>query len=127
MTTILLVVLLGIAGVLARFILGAAASRYEWHADWPYVTFAINLFGSFLIGFVHVLGTERAALSTIWRIGLTVGLLGGFTTFSAFTLETLSLLQRDRPIAAFAYASGSAAFGVLLAYAGVSLGRRLVL
>jgi CrcB protein len=60
----------------------------------PVGTFAVNLIGSFLIGFLAALFARHAIPHEQFRLALTVGLLGGFTTFSAFGLDTFSLLQR---------------------------------
>lgn len=72
-------------------------------AAFPYGTLAINVLGSFLIGLVLALD----GLSAVLRVALTVGVLGGFTTFSAFSFETLRLLQDGAWGAAALYAGAS--------------------
>jgi CrcB protein len=85
----------------------------------PYTTLGINVVGSVLIGVVVQLASDTMhAISPEVRLFLAVGLCGGFTTFSTFSLETLSLLQMGRFGAALAYATGS----VGLCVAGTALG-----
>lgn len=86
----------------------------------PTGTFVVNLVGSLLIG-AAAAWAERGAL---WvRPWLMAGFLGGFTTFSAFSLENLRLLRDGHPGTALAYALVSVVAGVLLAFAGYSLAR----
>lgn len=72
----------------------------------PYGTLSVNLIGSFLIGLLYILVDTRMDTNVAWRMLLMVGLLGGFTTFSAFSLETLQLIQDG--------AAGRAVLNVLL-------------
>ena len=83
--------------------------------------FAVNIAGSFLIGLFYAL-SARFNLSTEIRMLLTTGLCGGFTTFSAFSLETLALLERGKYATGALYACGS----VLACLAGVVIGRLAV-
>ena len=82
----------------------------------PFTTMAINIVGSFLIGLLV------AMPSGPWRLLLAVGLLGGFTTFSAFSLDALNLWQRGQPALALAYVAGS----ILLSLAAVATAAWLV-
>lgn len=66
----------------------------------PYGTLAVNVIGSLLIGVLYVLLVERNELSEAWRLALVVGVLGSFTTFSSFSLETLHLMQQSGALAA---------------------------
>ena len=59
----------------------------------PYGTLVVNVLGSFAIGFLFVLFLERMTLSGEWRAGILIGVLGAFTTFSTFSIETLNLLE----------------------------------
>lgn len=87
-------------------------------AGWPFGTLAVNLLGSFLIGWVFHLLASREILAEGPRLFIVAGLLGGFTTFSAFSLETLRLLQEGAwPLAAL-YVALSTAGGLLAAWAG---------
>ena len=59
----------------------------------PYGTLAVNILGSIIMGSVYVLMVERAVISEELRAGITIGLLGAFTTFSTFSIETLNLIE----------------------------------
>lgn len=90
----------------------------------PWGTLVVNLAGSFLIGLVAGLGSHGAGwIATIQaRHFLITGCLGGFTTFSAFSLQALQLIQQNRPMAASLYAAASAAGCVLAAAIGWQAG-----
>ncbi len=82
------------------------------------------MLGSFLIGIVIELGQTRAlGVTPELRTFLAVGILGGFTTFSSFAFESLTLIQDGAPGLATAYAAGSIVLGVIAALAGVALAR----
>lgn len=82
------------------------------------------MLGSFLIGIVIELGQTRAlGVTPELRTFLAVGVLGGFTTFSSFAFESLTLIQDGAPGLATAYAAGSIVLGVIAALAGVALAR----
>ncbi len=123
MPVLLQIALGGALGAVLRFLLVAQSARL-FGPSFPWGTFAVNVLGSFVMGVVVVLvllrgevGWERAAPF------LMPGLLGGFTTFSAFSLETFQLLESDRPVAAAAYVGGSVAVGLLALSAGVAAAR----
>lgn len=98
-----------------------AAARFG--TAFPYGTLAINVTGSFVIGlFLAALG-ERAASATGLRLFFATGMLGGYTTFSTFSYETLTLVQQQNWAGAALYAGGSVALGLAAAAAGVTLGR----
>ncbi len=110
----MLVMLGGAIGAALRYGLGA------WVQGWsgpgfPWSTFLINISGSFLIGLVLRLSLE-GALSPEWRLFLTVGLLGGYTTFSTFSFETLALVQQGEWFKALLYVVGSVVLGFLLVW-----------
>ena len=118
MTQLLMVGLGGFLGAVSRFLLadlvqGAAGNRF------PYGTLAVNVVGCAVIGAVTALAETRGGLSDGLRLFLVVGLLGGFTTFSAFGNETLALLRAGEvgPAAANVLAN------VLLAIGAVWVGR----
>lgn len=87
----------------------------------PLGTFAVNIVGSFLIGAAYVLLAEKALLPVEWRLFFITGVLGGFTTFSAFSLEILQLWQEGHAFTALAYASSSVVLGLFVAFVGMSL------
>jgi len=106
----------GAIGAGLRYLVGEYGLRWL-HLPLPLSTLAINVLGSFLLGWLVGAGIERR-LSTL----LGVGLLGGFTTFSTFSVQTLTLLERA-PMQAVGYAAASVALSVLAAAAGLALGR----
>lgn len=91
----------------------------------PLGTFVVNLLGSLLIGIAYVLLVEKTSLSAEWRLFFITGLLGGFTTFSAFSLEILQLWQEGHVFNALAYASSSVILGLLFAFVGMALAQKL--
>jgi fluoride exporter len=87
----------------------------------PLGTFVVNLLGSFLIGVAYVLLVEKTSVAVEYRLFFITGVLGGFTTFSAFSLEILQLGQEGHLLSAFAYAASSVVLGLLMAFAGIAL------
>jgi CrcB protein len=91
----------------------------------PYGTLSVNVLGSLLMGFLFVLFLDRLGNDTVLRAGVLVGLLGGFTTFSAFSVETLNLIEQGDWLRAAINAGASVLLCVAAAWAGVVLGRQL--
>lgn len=89
----------------------------------PWATFGVNVVGSFCIGIAAVLIGDRVIEGEFWRLLLVVGFLGSFTTFSAFSLETLLLLQQGNYNIAMAYAAGSVTLCLGAAFAGMQLAK----
>jgi CrcB protein len=85
--------LAGAVGTGARYLLSNAIARVSGDG-FPFGTLAVNLIGSFLIGLIMHIGLSSEQLSATLRLTLTTGLMGGFTTFSAFSYETLRLYER---------------------------------
>ena len=106
-------------GGLARYGCGSLALSV-WGPAFPWGTILINLIGSFVIGgFATLTGPDgRLYASPLWRQFVMVGLCGGYTTFSSFSLETLQLLQVHRPVAAGANVALSAVLCLLAAWTG---------
>ena len=119
MNPILLVFLGGGAGAVARYLAGAGWGRVGGHvAPWM-ATLVINVLGGLLMGaLISALALRGDADQERWRLLLGVGVLGGFTTFSTFSLETVMLIQRKAWLTAAGYVSGS----VILSVAGVMTG-----
>ena len=97
----------------------------EQHTEsvFPWSTFAINVTGCFVIGLVIETLVDRHHLPAWIRVGIVVGVLGGYTTFSTFSQEIFSLLESNDLAVALAYAAASVGVGVLAVYAGTLLGR----
>jgi CrcB protein len=109
---------------LLRYWLDGVVSRRTGGA-FPWGTFVVNVSGSFLVGLLFTLLTERYRVDTWIRSALTIGFLGAYTTFSTLSLETYRLLE-DRAVGlAAANALGSIAAGLGALYVGVVLGRVL--
>ncbi len=114
----------GFLGANARYALGVwIVGRLG--AEFPFHTLLINVTGSFVIGVLLVLLSERLAVDPAWRLLLVVGFLGGYTTFSSYTFEALALAEGGRWLAAAWYVLGSNGLGLIAAYAGVVLARLL--
>lgn len=113
----LCVLLGGGFGAVLRYAVGTAvASRYSTRL--PLGTFFINISGSFLIGLLMTLFTERYAAHPNWRLFLVTGVLGGYTTFSSFEYEVLLAGQSESPALAFLYVLSSVGFGFLAVWLG---------
>jgi len=116
----------GAFGSSARYLLGIA-SLHRFGPGFPWGTLGINLLGSLLIGFVGELALGRAfGMTASVRLFLMVGVLGGFTTFSAFSLEAVGLIVNRSPLVALSYAGGSVLAGLVLCYLGILAGRFLI-
>ncbi len=106
-------------GANARYWLGEYFKARHWSDEFPWHTFAINVLGSFVLGLVAVLLKDRPA----WALFLGVGVCGGFTTFSTFSVEALAMLEKGRTSSAAVYALGSVFAGVLGAALALRLAR----
>ena len=112
----------GAAGTMAR--VGLHALLGPWSARFPFATLLINVSGSFVIGWLAGEGSPLASAPTM-RLALTVGFCGGFTTFSAFSLETVRLIQRGDIGRAALYAGVSVLLSVGAAALGLALSRTI--
>src|SRR5690349_656291 len=119
----LLIVLCGGAGSLARYLIGTAVAA-RMGARFPWGTLFVNVTGSFLIGLILTVLTERAALHPNWRLALVVGFLGGYTTFSSFEWETYAAVRDGGFWIGAANVVGSVAFGYAAVWVGAIVGRR---
>lgn len=120
MRSVLAIAAFGAVGSLARWSVQQAVPR---PGQVPWGTFAVNVAGALLAGLLVGLFARRLALPMWIEEALFVGFLGGFTTFSAFSLETALLLERGAIATGLAYATGSLAGGVLGVLGGIRLGR----
>jgi CrcB protein len=93
--------------------------------DFPFATMSINIIGSFLMGFLFIETLERLALSPALRTGILTGVLGGYTTFSTFEMETLLLAEGGELLKAVLYVVLSVGLGFAAAFAGAYIARNL--
>ena len=108
----------GAVGAMGRFGLGSAISRV-WTNSFPLGTLLVNVLGAVLMGLLMgALGRVSPAWSEPARLFVAVGVLGGFTTFSSFSLETVTLIERGQVLSAAAYVLLS----VVVCLAGLYLG-----
>jgi len=120
MNPLLLTMAGGAIGAGARFLVGGAASR-AFGSAFPLGTLGVNIIGGLLMG---VLAARLAGIEH-WRLFLGVGVLGGFTTFSAFSLETFSMIQRGQTGLAISYAMLSVVGSVGALALGLTVARAL--
>ena len=117
-----LVAIFGAAGAVSRYALDGWVSDLT-HGQFPWGTTVVNLLGSFALGVVVALTTERLVLSPDWRVALGVGFLGAFTTFSTYTYETVKLAEDGAIGLALVNSVGMLALGLIAAALGLALGR----
>ncbi len=122
MNTYFLVGAGGAAGALARYLISNVSYARLGHG-FPYGTLAVNLLGSLAIGFLYFWLINRFSLDVELRALLIVGFLGAFTTYSAFSIETLILMEQGAWLRSVAYISISVAGCVAAAGAGMLLAR----
>lgn len=91
----------------------------------PYATLSINVLGSFLMGFLFVVTLERLMISPALRTGILTGVIGGFTTFSTFEMETLLLVEQGEPFKSVLYVVLSVVLGFVCAFGGAYIARNL--
>lgn len=125
MTRLLLVAAGGAMGSVARYGVGVLAQRLTPGAAWPWATFGVNLLGGFLMGLLVGWLGARAAGDDGVRLFAAVGLLGGFTTFSAFSLETALMIERRELGLAAGYAAASVVLSVAALFLGLLIARRV--
>jgi CrcB protein len=119
-----LVVFLGAGlGGMLRHGVNVAAPR--WGVALPYGTLLINVSGSLLAGLVVGYLVSRGEAGTLWRLFLMTGILGGYTTFSAFSIDAVMLFERGDLGGAAVYALGSVVFSIVAAVLGLWLARMM--
>ena len=123
MRTVVAVGVPGFVGALARYELeGLIADKTT--GSFPWGTMFVNVTGSFVLGLLFALLVEGRVVVAPWlRTAAMVGLIGTYTTFSTFTLETVRLAEDGSYVLAGVNAMGSLAIGLVAVYAGIALGR----
>ena len=111
----------GAIGALSRF------GLQQWLAPiysgrFPLAIFITNSIGSLCIGLIYVVIVERGMLPEVWRAFLIVGLLGAFTTFSAFSLDSLRLIEQGEGLIALSNIFANVVVGLISAFVGMSIG-----
>jgi CrcB protein len=123
MLNVLLVALGGSLGAAGRF--GVSLALPARAGEWPWATFGINVVGSLLIGLLAGWLGARGEAGEPWRLFLGVGVLGGFTTFSAYSLETMRMIERGDWVGASTYSIGSVLAGLAAVALGIALAKRV--
>ena len=106
----------GALGAAFRYLLGLLPLQGK--TSFPFITLGINIVGALLMGFITALAVHFTWFGSKGNLFLTTGLLGGFTTFSAFALESVNLLEKGRFFSAAAYICGSVFLSLLAIYLG---------
>jgi CrcB protein len=120
----LLVALGGAAGTLLRWLAGLALAREGW-PDFPWGTLAVNVIGSFALGVVAESMADRRLWGVDARLVLGTGVMGGFTTYSTFNLETLRYFERGEHGRAALYVAVTLGVCLLAGLGGLAAGRAL--
>lgn len=111
-------------GANLRYIIGNwAADRLR--AEFPYGTFVVNVSGAFVIGFFLALLANRIGVNPMWRLFFATGFLGGYTTFSTYSWEALTLAQAGDWTRAAVYVLGSNVVGLIGVWLGATLAQTL--
>jgi CrcB protein len=113
----------GAGGSVLRYAVGLLLARTA--VGFPIGTLAVNVIGSFLIG-LFARWLSAPAVDPMWRIALTVGFCGGFTTFSTFSAELVAMAHEGRLVRAAVYVTASVALGVTATLLGLAAGDRLL-
>jgi fluoride exporter len=121
----LIVAIGGGIGAAARYGVNVSAPRL-FGADYPWHTLIVNVLGCFIMGVLTEMMALKLNLSQEWRIFLTTGILGGFTTFSAFALDFALMAERREFLAAGGYAIASVVLSIAACFAGLAVVRSLL-
>lgn len=106
-------------GGVARYLITLQVQN-KFLSTFPFGTLVVNIAGCFLIGLVYGL-SEKGNINVEWRLFLATGILGGFTTFSSFSNETVSMLRDAQYWQAFSYIAFSIIIGLAATFGGISL------
>jgi len=122
---LLLICLGGAVGTGARYLIGGLAARWLG-PEFPYGTLFINVLGSFLIGFIQQVGLTTLAIPETTRLVLTIGVMGGLTTYSSFSYETIRLIENGSWLGAAANIVLTTCLCLVVCVLGLGLGRVVV-
>ncbi len=125
MERVLLVALGGAIGTVLRYFTSGLAAKL-FGIDFPFGTIIVNLIGAFLVGLIQQIATESLLIPENGRLFLTTGLMGGLTTYSAFSYETVRLLEANAWPQAWINVVGTTVGCLLLCVAGIAMGRLLI-
>lgn len=112
-------------GGLARYGTGITMARLSALTNFPVSTFTVNIVGSFVMGLIMGFLATRHGLSDGWKLFLATGMMGGFTTFSSFSLETVQLIENGEVTTALIYVLSSVILGLIALFSGLYLMRLL--
>ena len=115
----------GAIGAAGRYLVGVGAVRVFGYG-FPWGTLVVNVVGSFMMGLLIESLALRFSVSNEVRTFLATGVLGGFTTFSAFSLDFVVLMERKEHVTALFYLSGSVSFSIFALFAGLGMARLLL-
>jgi fluoride exporter len=115
----------GFIGSVLRYLVQVNVEKLM-SSTFPMGTLLVNVTGSFIIGIIYAFAEKGNLMSPEWRIFLAVGICGGFTTFSTFTMDNLNLLKDNSLFQLLLYTGGSLFLGVLAVYLGIILTRAII-
>jgi fluoride exporter len=119
---VLLIGLGGAIGSILRYLTSLVAARW-FGADFPYGTLVVNLTGGFIIGLVQELGTDALLVPDSLRLFLTTGMMGGLTTYSTFSYETVRLMEANAWHQAWVNIFVTTTIALSLCFLGIAVGR----
>jgi fluoride exporter len=119
---VLLIALGGAIGTVLRYLTSILAAKW-FGAEFPYGTLIVNLSGAFIVGLVHQVGTESLLVPDNVRLFLTTGMMGGLTTYSTFSYETVRLMQTDAWHQAWINIVVTTTICLSLCFLGIAAGR----
>jgi fluoride exporter len=119
MKLVLMIGIGGFIGTISRYLLSLLIQN-KFLSTFPYATLGVNIIGCFLIGIVYAL-SDRGNVTVEWRLFLATGILGGFTTFSSFSNDTISMLRDAQYGSALLYVGFSVFIGLLATIGGIFL------
>lgn len=111
----------GFIGSVLRYLISLSIQN-KILSVFPFGTLVVNIIGCLVIGIIFGL-SERSNLSSEWRLFLATGICGGFTTFSAFSIETFGMLREGQLMHAFTYICASVILGLIATFIGISIFR----